>query len=158
MRNILSVILENESGALVRVISMFAARGFNIDSLTVSPTEDKTLSRMTIVTHGDDDVIEQINKQINKIIDVYTVTNITYKQHLERELMMVKVKAASAEQREELFRMVSIFRGRINNVTSKTFILEITGTGDKLDAFLNALPKNCIIETVRTGVSAVVRN
>ena len=158
MRYILSVILENEPGALSRVVSMFTARGFNIDSLTVSPTEDATLSRMTIVTQGDENVLEQVNKQINKIIDVNKVSNITYKQHIERELMMVKVNTVSVEQREELFRLVSIFRGRINNVTAKTYILEITGTGGKLDAFLAALPQNCIIETVRTGVAAVVRS
>lgn len=157
MRRILSVTLENRPGALSRVVSMFTARAFNIDSLTVAETEDPTLSRMTIVTHGDDDVIEQIIKQINKIIDVNTVTDITEKAHVERELLMVKVRADTGDVRQEMHRLVSIFRARINDVSDKGFIIEVTGTGHKLDAFLDALPGNCIIETVRTGVAGVTR-
>ena len=157
MRRILSVTLENRPGALSRVVSMFTARAFNIDSLTVAETEDSSLSRMTIVTHGDDNIIEQIIKQINKIIDVNTVSDITEKPHVERELMMVKVKAETGEVREELQRLVSIFRGRINDVTDKGFIIEVTGTGNKLDAFIDTLPGNCITETVRTGVAGVTR-
>lgn len=157
MRRILSVTLENRPGALSRVVSMFTARAFNIDSLTVAETEDPTLSRMTIVTHGDDDVIEQIIKQINKIIDVNTVTDITEKEHVERELLMVKVRAETGEVREEMVRLVSVFRGRVNDVTDKGYIIEVTGTGQKLDAFLGALPGNSILETVRTGVAGVTR-
>lgn len=154
---ILAVRVENQPGALSRVVSMFSARGFNIDSMTVSPTEDETMYRFTIITHGDSLVIEQIVKQINKIIDVYDVVDITDKPHLERELMLVKVRADTPELREEITRLVSIFRGRINDVTSKTYILEITGTRSKLTAFLQSLPKNCITETVRSGVTGMSR-
>ena len=157
MKRILAVTLENRPGALSRVVSMFTARAFNIDSLTVATTEDKTLSRMTIVTHGDDSVLEQIIKQINKVIDVNTVVDITEKPHVERELLMVKVRAEAGEVREEIHRLVSIFRARINDVTDKGFIVEVSGTGGKLDAFIGALPGNSIIETVRTGVAGVTR-
>ena len=157
MRRILAVTLENRPGALSRVVSMFTARAFNIDSLTVAVTEDPTLSRMTIVTHGNDDVIEQIIKQVNKIIDVNTVVDITEKKHVERELLMVKVSADNNNIREEMHRLVEIFRARINDVTEKGFIIEVTGTGSKLDAFLAALPKNSIKETIRTGVAGVTR-
>ncbi len=157
MRRILAVKLENTPGALSRVVSMFTARAFNIDSLTVSPTEDCTLSRMTIVTHGDDGVIEQIVKQINKIIDVNEVRDISEKRHVERELMMVKVRADSGDLRSEMQRLVTIFRGRINDVTDRGYIIEVSGDGKKLDAFLAALPSNSIRETVRTGVAGVVR-
>ncbi len=136
---------------------MFSARAYNIDSLTVASTEDETLSRMTIVTHGSDDVIEQIIKQINKIVDVASVTDITEQRHVERELLLVKVRAANAEVREEMHRLVAVFRGRINDVTDRSFIIEVTGTGGKLDAFLAALPQTSIKETVRTGVAGVTR-
>ena len=157
IERILSVRLENESGALSRVVSMFSARGFNIDSMTVSPTEDETMFRLTIITYGEQVVIEQIVKQINKIIDVYDVVDITDKPHLERELMLVKVRADSPESRQEIKRLVEIFRGRINDVTSKSFILEVTGTRKKLAAFLDSLPGNSILETVRSGVTGMQR-
>lgn len=157
MRRILAIRLENQPGALSRVVSMFSARAYNIDSLTVASTEDETLSRMTIVTHGSDEVIEQIIKQINKIVDVASVTDITEQRHVERELLLVKVRAANAEVREEMHRLVAVFRGRINDVTDRSFIIEITGTGGKLDAFLAALPQSSIKETVRTGVAGVTR-
>ncbi|MBF2734739.1 MAG: acetolactate synthase small subunit [Betaproteobacteria bacterium AqS2] len=157
MRRILAIRLENQPGALSRVVSMFSARAYNIDSLTVASTEDETLSRMTIVTHGSDDVIEQIIKQINKIVDVASVTDITEQRHVERELLLVKVRAANAEVREEMHRLVAVFRGRINDVTDRSFIIEVTGTGGKLDAFLAALPQTSIKETVRTGVAGVTR-
>ena len=157
MRRIFAMTLENTPGALARVVSMFSARAFNIDSLTVAQTEDASLSRMTIVSHGDEQVLEQILKQINKIIDINTVTDITSKPHVERELMMVKVRATTADQRSEMYRLVSIFRGRINDVTDRGYIIEVTGDGQKLDAFLAALPSNTILETVRTGVAGVTR-
>jgi len=148
--------MENEAGALSRVAGLFSARGYNIESLTVAPTEDFTLSRMTIVTRGSDDVIEQITKQLNKLIDVVKVVDLSEAGHIERELMLVKVRA-EGELREEMKRMSDIFRGRIVDVTDKTYTIELTGAGYKLDAFLEALDKDAILETVRTGASGIGR-
>ncbi len=148
--------MENESGALSRVAGLFSARAYNIESLTVAPTEDATLSRMTIVTRGSDDVIEQITKQLNKLIDVVKVIDLSEGGHIERELMLVKVRA-EGELREEMKRMSDIFRGRIIDVTDKTYTIELTGAGYKLDAFLEALDKDAILETVRTGASGIGR-
>jgi acetolactate synthase I/III small subunit len=156
MRHIISLLMENEAGALSRVAGLFSARGYNIESLTVAPTEDETLSRMTIVTHGSDDVIEQITKQLNKLIDVVKVVDLSEAGHIERELMLVKVRA-EGELREEMKRMSDIFRGRIVDVTDKTYIIELTGAGYKLDAFLDALDKSAILETVRSGTSGIGR-
>ena len=156
MRHIISILLENEAGALSRVAGLFSARGYNIESLTVAPTEDATLSRMTIVTRGSDDVIEQITKQLNKLIDVVKVVDLSEAGHIERELMLVKVRA-EGELREEMKRMSDIFRGRIVDVTDKTYTIELTGAGYKLDAFLEALDKDAILETVRTGASGIGR-
>ncbi|MHB1292118.1 MAG: acetolactate synthase small subunit, partial [Sulfuricella sp.] len=149
MRHIISLLMENEAGALSRVAGLFSARGYNIESLTVAPTEDATLSRMTIVTRGSDDVIEQITKQLNKLIDVVKVVDLSEAGHIERELMLVKVRA-EGESREEMKRMSDIFRGRIVDVTDKTYTIVLTGAGYKLDAFLEALDKDAILETVRT--------
>ncbi len=148
--------MENEAGALSRVAGLFSARGYNIESLTVAPTEDATLSRMTIVTRGSDDVIEQITKQLNKLIDVVKVVDLSEAGHIERELMLVKVRA-EGDSREEMKRMSDIFRGRIVDVTDKTYTIELTGAGYKLDAFLEALDKDAILETVRTGASGIGR-
>jgi len=148
--------MENEAGALSRVAGLFSARGYNIESLTVAPTEDATLSRMTIVTRGSDDVIEQITKQLNKLIDVVKVVDLSEAGHIERELMLVKVRAEGG-LREEMKRMSDIFRGRIVDVTNKTYTIELTGAGHKLDAFLEALDKDAILETVRTGASGIGR-
>lgn len=148
--------MENESGALSRVSGLFSARGYNIESLTVAPTEDETLSRMTIVTSGSDDVIEQIIKQLNKLIDVVKVIDLCDGGHIERELMLVKVRATGA-LREEMKRMADIFRGRIIDVTDATYTIELTGTCSKLDAFLESLDKPSILETVRTGASGIGR-
>jgi acetolactate synthase I/III small subunit len=156
MRHIISLLLENEAGALSRVSGLFSARGYNIESLTVAPTEDSSLSRMTIVTSGSDDVIEQINKQLNKLVDVVKVVDLSEGMHIERELMLVKVRAAGKD-REEMKRISDIFRGRILDVTDKTYTIELTGTGAKLDAFIEALEKGVILETVRTGASGVGR-
>jgi acetolactate synthase-1/3 small subunit len=156
MRHIISLLMENESGALSRVAGLFSARAYNIESLTVAPTEDATLSRMTIVTRGSDDVIEQITKQLNKLIDVVKVVDLSEAGHIERELMLVKVRA-EGEWREEMKRMSDIFRGRIIDVTDKTYTIELTGAGSKLDAFLEALDKGAILETVRTGASGIGR-
>jgi acetolactate synthase-1/3 small subunit len=156
MRHIISVLLENEAGALSRVSGLFSARGYNIESLTVAPTEDASLSRMTIVTSGSDDVIEQITKQLNKLIEVVKVVDLSDGMHIERELMLVKVRA-SGKDREEMKRVSDIFRGRILDVTDKTYTIELTGTGAKLDAFIEALEQGTILETVRTGASGVGR-
>jgi acetolactate synthase-1/3 small subunit len=156
MRHIISLLLENESGALSRVSGLFSARAYNIESLTVAPTEDPTLSRMTIVTTGSDDVIEQITKQLNKLVEVVKVIDLSDGEHIERELMLVKVRAAGKD-REEMKRMAEIFRGRIIDVTDKSYTIELTGTGSKLDAFLSALERGSILETVRTGASGIGR-
>lgn len=156
MRHIISLLMENEAGALSRVAGLFSARGYNIESLSVAPTEDPTLSRMTIVTRGSDDVIEQITKQLNKLIDVVKVQDLTDGSHIERELMLVKVRA-SGEHREEMKRMSDIFRGRIIDVTDKTYTIELTGTVSKLNAFLGALDSDAILEVVRTGASGIGR-
>ncbi len=156
MRHIISVLLENEPGALSRVVGLFSARGYNIESLTVAPTEDLTLSRMTIVTTGSDAVIEQINKQLNKLIEVVKVIDLSDGDHIERELMLVKVRAVGKD-REEMKRMADIFRGRIIDVTDKDYTIELTGAGSKLDAFLSAIDHAAILETVRTGASGIGR-
>jgi len=141
---------------LSRVSGLFSARGYNIESLTVAPTEDPTLSRMTIVTRGSEDVIEQITKQLNKLVDVVKVVDLNDGEHIERELMLVKVRAAGKD-REEMKRMADIFRGRIIDVTDKAYTIELTGTGSKLDAFLQAMEPGAIMETVRTGASGIGR-
>ena len=156
MRHIISLLMENEAGALSRVAGLFSARGYNIESLTVAPTEDSSLSRMTIVTSGSDEIIEQIIKQLNKLIDVVKVLDLNDGKHIERELMLVKVKA-SHQYREEMKRISDIFRGRIIDVSDNTFTIEITGSSTKLDAYLNSLDKSAIVETVRTGASGIGR-
>ena len=156
MRHILSLLMENESGALSRVSGLFSARGFNIESLTVAPTEDPTVSRMTMVTSGSDEIIEQITKHLNKLIDVIKVVDLNESNHIERELMLIKV-IAEGDGREEIKRMVDIFRGRIIDVTETTYIVEMTGDGDKLDAFINTLDETKILEVVRTGISGIAR-
>jgi acetolactate synthase-1/3 small subunit len=156
MRHIVSIMLENEPGALSRVAGLFSARGYNIESLTVAPTEDASLSRMTIVTSGSDDVIEQITKQLNKLVEVVKVIDLSEAPHIERELMLIKVRA-TGKDREEMKRTSDIFRGRIIDVTENTYTIELTGTGAKLDAFLQALDKTAILETVRTGASGIGR-
>ena len=156
MRHIISVLLENEAGALSRVVGLFSARGYNIETLTVAPTEDSTLSRMTIVTSGSDDIIEQITKHLNRLIEVVKVVDLTEGQHIERELMLIKVRASDKE-REEMKRMADIYRGRIIDVTDTTYVIELTGSGSKLDSFIQAIDETLILETVRTGVSGIAR-
>jgi len=156
MRHIISILMENEAGALSRVAGLFSARGYNIESLTVAPTEDPSLSRMTLVTRGTDEIIEQITKQLNKLIDVVKLIDMTEGPHIEREMMLVKVQA-KGDQRNELKRVSDIFRGRIIDVTDETYTIELTGAGDKLDAFLQSLEKGVIVEVVRSGVSGIAR-
>jgi acetolactate synthase-1/3 small subunit len=156
MRHILSILIENEAGALSRVTGLFSARGYNIDSLTVQTTEDPTMSRMTIVTNGSEDIIEQITKQLNKLVEVVKVIDLNEADHIERELMLIKVRA-TGKDRDEMKRMADIFRGRIIDVTEKTYTIELTGPGEKLDAFISAIDAAAILETVRTGASGIGR-
>lgn len=156
MRHILSILMENQSGAMSRIVGLFSARAYNIDSLSVSPTEDKTLSRMTIVTSGSDLVMEQITKQLNKLIEVIKVIDLNDSQYVERELMLIKLRA-TGKDRDEILRLVDIFRGHIIDVTDKTYTVEITGTSNKLDAFLDTVGKTLILETVRTGAAGIGR-
>jgi acetolactate synthase I/III small subunit len=156
MRHIISILIENESGALSRVAGLFSARGYNIESLTVAPTEDESLSRMTIVTCGSEEIIEQITKQLNKLIDVVKLIDLAGAPHVERELMLLKVKTTD-QDRGEIKRIADIFRGRIIDVTSTTYVIEMTGPSDKLDAFIDALDKDKIIEVVRSGPTGISR-
>lgn len=156
MKHIISILMENKSGALSRVAGLFSARGYNIESLSVAPTNDESLSRMTIVTTGDDRIIEQILKQLNKLVDVVKVMDLVDGPHIERELLLVKVGATGAA-REEVKRLVDIFRGRIIDVSESIYTVELTGTGDKLDAFLESLSMCQVIEVIRSGVSGVAR-
>ena len=150
------MLLENEAGALSRVAGLFSARGYNIESLTVAPTEDETLSRLTLVTSGSDDVIEQITKQLNKLVDVFKLTDLTEGPHIEREMLLIKVNAGGA-MRDEVKRLVDRFHGRIIDVTDQTCVIELTETGSKLDAFIDAVRGAGIIEAVRSGVSGIAR-
>ena len=156
MRHLISILVENEAGALSRISGLFSARGYNIESLTVAPTEDASMSRMTIVTTGSDDVIEQITKQLNKLVDVVKVVDLSEAEHIERELMLIKVRAG-AKERDEVKRMADIFRGRVIDVSDNTYTIELTGSGEKLDAFIHALDASTILETVRTGTSGIGR-
>ncbi len=156
MQHIISLLLENEPGALSRVAGLFSARGYNIESLSVAPTEDESLSRMTLVTNGDDTIIEQITKQLNKLVDVVKLQDLTEGRHIERELMLIKVRA-NGPQRDEVMRMVEIFRGRVLDATQATFLVELTGAGEKLDAFVDTLDPKIILEVARSGTMGVSR-
>ncbi len=157
MRHIISILVENEFGALGRVAGLFTARGYNIDSLTVAPTDDPTLSRMTLVTQGDERIVEQILKQLNKLLDVVKVMDITEATHIERELMLVKVQATSSESREEFKRLAEIFDARVVDVTDKTYTIEVIGRSSKLDGFLELLENKTAMEVVRSGVIGIAR-
>ena len=156
MRHIISVLLENEPGALCRVAGLFSARGYNIESLTVAPTEDPSMSRMTLITHGNDEIIQQITKQLNKLVDVVKLLDLTDGAHVEREMMLIKIRAAGQE-REEIKRLSDIFRGRILDVTGATYMIELTGSGEKLDAFIDAVGQKSILEVVRSGSMGIGR-
>ena len=154
MRRIISILMENEPGALSRVVGLFSQRGYNIETLTVAPTEDDTLSRLTMTTTGDDKKIEQITKHLNKLIEVVKLVDLTEGAHIEREIMLMKVKATGA-QRAEVKRTVDIFRGQIVDVTSTVYTVQLTGTTDKLEAFINAVGEAQVLEVVRSGVSGI---
>ncbi|AUI73135.1 acetolactate synthase small subunit [Candidatus Portiera aleyrodidarum] len=155
MRHIISILLENEPGALSKIVGVFSQRNFNIETLNVAHTEDITLSRLTLTTNGDACVIEQIIKQLNKLVDVVKILDLTEVSHIARELMLVKVKAEADDRRAEIKRITDIFRANIVDVTTTDYIIQITGDEDKLDAFINALKG--INEVVRTGVSGITR-
>ena len=156
MRRIISVLMENEPGALSRLVGLFSQRGYNIESLTVAPTDDATLSRLTLTTTGDEHKIEQVTKQLNKLIEVVKVVDLTEGAHIERALRLVKVKATGAA-RAELKRTADIFRGQIVDVTPTVYTIQLAGTSDKLDAFIEALAETAILEVVRTGVCGIAR-
>ncbi|MFT6914120.1 MAG: acetolactate synthase-1/3 small subunit [Motiliproteus sp.] len=156
MRHILSVLLENESGALSRVVGLFAQRNYNIESLTVAATEDPTLSRLTLTTVGSDRVIEQITKHLNKLIEVVKLVDLTEGDHIERELMLIKVKALGS-QRAEVIRNVDIFRAQVIDVTSSVYTVQLAGSSEKLDSFIKVIDTTNILEVVRTGVSGISR-
>ncbi len=156
MRHIIAVLLENEAGALSRVVGLFAQRNYNIESLTVARTEDPTLSRLTITTEGDDGKIEQIMKHLYKVIEVVKVVDLTESDHVERELMLVKVRA-EGQARAEIKRVTDIFRGQIVDVTASGYTVQLSGPSDKLDAFMRAVGKTSVLEVARTGVSGISR-
>jgi len=157
MRRVLSVLLENESGALSRVVGLFSQRGYNIESLTVAPTDDPTLSRMTIQTVGDEKVLEQIEKQLHKLVDVLRVSELGQGDYVEREIMLVKIQA-TGYGREEVKRSAEIFRGQIVDVTPSLYTVQLAGTSDKLDAFLGAVREVAeIVEVARSGIVGVSR-
>ncbi|AEP31064.1 acetolactate synthase small subunit [Brumicola nitratireducens] len=158
MRRIISVLMENAPGALSRIVGVFSQRGFNVDSLCVAPTDDESLSRLTIVTQGDDKVIEQITKQVNKLIDVLKVAVLSEGPHIERELMLIKVGTRTELARAEVKRNVDIFRARILDVNANNYTIEITGTSEKLCAFEDVMSQCAdIIESARTGVCGLAR-
>ena len=160
MRSILAVLLENEAGALSRVVGLFAQRNYNIESLTVAPTEDPTLSRLTLTTSGDEDKITQIRKQLDKLVEVVRVVDLCESPYVERELLLIKV-SAQGEAREEVKRSADIFRGQIVDVTAQTYTIQLVGPSEKLDAFVKAVEDISedltILEVVRTGVSGLGR-
>ena len=156
MKHVISMLMENESGALSRVSGLFSARGYNIHALTVAPTEDESLSRLTLVTSGTEQQIEQIVKHLNRLIDVVKVLDLTEGSHIERELMLIKL-SATGEMREEFSRITEIFRGDIIDVTGTTYTVQMVGQSQKLDAFINAIDPGLILETVRSGTVGVLR-
>jgi len=156
MKHIISMLIENESGALSRVSGLFSARGYNIHALTVAPTDDETISRLTLVTSGTEQQVEQIVKHLNRLIDVIKVVDITEGSHIERELMLVKLKASGA-MREEIKRLSDIFRGTIVDVTANIYTVQLVGESQKLDAFVDAIDEDLIVEVVRSGAVGLMR-
>ena len=156
-RHTISILLENEAGALSRVAGLFSARAYNIESLTVAPTEDPTVSRLTLVTSGSPGIIEQITKQLNKLVDVIRLVDLNEGRAIERELMLIKLRATGSEQRQEIKRLVDIFGGRVVDVTDSTYIVSIIGDSEKLNSFIDAAGTKHILEVVRSGVLGILR-
>jgi acetolactate synthase-1/3 small subunit len=158
MRRILAILLENEPGSLSRIVGLFSQRAFNIQSLTVAPTEDPSLSRITIATSGDDKVLEQIVKQVNKLIDVIKITDLTDRSHVERELILIKVLAMNDKSRTEVKRITDIFRGSIIDIGKQIYTIQLTGDAEKINAFVETLSNETeIIESVRSGCVGIAR-
>lgn len=159
MRSIISVLLENEPGALSRVVGLFSQRGYNIESLTVSPTNDNTLSRMTIHTEVvDHATLEQMMKQLHKLVDVLRVSELTQSAHVERELLLIKVRTTNSEVREEIKRTCDIYRGQIVDITQSLYTIQLTGAGSKVDAFIATIADAAeIVEVVRSGICGIAR-
>jgi len=157
MRHVISVLMENEFGALSRVVGLFSARGYNIESLSVAPTDDDSLSRMTLVTRGSEQVIEQILKQLNKLIDVVKVTDLSDFKYIEREMMLIKLEAKQVESMSTIKQIADVFRGKVIDLSNKTFTIEISGKGEKLDAFIEAMSDQIILEVVRSGCIGIAR-
>ncbi|WP_343153064.1 acetolactate synthase small subunit [Buchnera aphidicola] len=158
MRRILSILLENESGSLSRVIGLFSQRGYNIESLTVAPTEDPSLSQLTIQTVGDEKVIEQIGKQLHKLIDVLKVSEVNDNDYIEREIILIKI-GNICKKKEKIKDIVDIFRGKIISLTTKGYIIQITGSNKKINSFLELIRKYVdIIDTSRSGIIGIYRN
>ena len=155
-KRIISILMENDPGALSRVVGLFSQRGYNIESLNVAPTEDDTISRLTLTTLGNDQKIEQITKNLNKIIDVIKLIELSESAYVERELMMIKVKAVGS-LREEIKRSVDIFRGQIIDVTPNIYTVQLVGDNEKLTAFIRAVGEAVVLEVVRTGISGISR-
>lgn len=152
----LSILMENAPGALSRVVGLFSQRGYNIESLSVAPTEDETISRLTLTTLGNDQKIEQITKQLNKLIDVIKLIDLSESAFIERELMLIKLKAVGST-REEIKRSVDIFRGQIVDVTPNIYTVQLVGDSEKLTAFIQAVGEAVVLEVVRTGSSGISR-
>jgi acetolactate synthase-1/3 small subunit len=157
MRRIISVLMENEPGALSRLVGLFSQRGYNIETLTVAPTDDPTLSRLTLTTNGDEHKIEQVTKQLNKLVEVVKVVDLSEGAHIERELMLIKVQGHRRRPRRDQAHGTDIFRGQIVDVTATTYTIQLAGTSDKLDAFIQALSETTVLEVVRSGVSGIAR-
>ena len=156
-RHVISILMENEAGALSRVSGLFSARGYNIESLTVAPTEDATLSRLTLVTLCSEEIVEQIMKQLHKLVDVVKLMDLNDYPHIEREMMLVKVDVQKHVSYDQVKRLSDIFRARIIDVSDKTYTIEVTGSRSKLDAFLQALSEVRIMEVVRSGSMGIAR-
>ena len=158
MRRILAILLENEPGSLSRIVGLFSQRAFNIETLTVAPTDDPSLSRITIETVGDERVVEQIVKQVNKLVDVIKVSDLTERPHIEREILLIKVVAMNDKKRTEVKRLTDIFRGAIVDVGKQIYTIQLTGNAEKIDAFINALKNETdIVESVRSGSVGIAR-
>ncbi|CAA6828545.1 MAG: Acetolactate synthase small subunit (EC [uncultured Thiotrichaceae bacterium] len=157
MRHTISILLENESGALSRVAGLFSARGYNIESLSVAATDDPTLSRMTLVTRGNEQIIDQIKKQLNKLIEVVKIMDLAEHDSVERELLLVKVKAENSVEFETIKRVVDIYRARIIDSSKTTYTVEVTGDQGKVKAFLHAMESHNVMEVVRSGALGIAR-
>jgi len=158
MRRILAILLENEPGSLSRIVGLFSQRAFNIESLTVAPTEEPSLSRINIATKGDDKILEQIVKQVNKLIDVIKITDLTERSHIERELLLIKVLAMNEKSRTEVKRITDIFRGAVVDIGKQIYTIQLTGDASKLNAFIETMANETeIIEVVRSGCVGIAR-